>query len=630
MQAADLQTIPAEVVDARAVRMWARPQILLALVTVLFIPLGFFHVLEGIFWFDDEGTLLIGFRSLREGLRMYDDIYSLYGPAYNALYGLIYVCLHVPLTHTSGRLMAAALSMAYTAGFAWVCYRLTRSAAAMLICFLLVTIRLAQLAQSPGHPEEMCLVLLAILLLLGCSVERHRRMITFVGLGTIVAILALIKINLGIYVGCAAVFLLLRASLPAVWNKIALVIVGVLLVILPAAVEVLLADFVWVKEYILFSTLVIGAALVVFPAVPIPAVLTRHHWFVMTGAAFFASCLVIGAMMLTGSSAFAILDAVLLQNAHFLRNWYLPLELGIVGPSAAAVSGLAALVYRFSRSRPAAQGYVDPATLLLKGLVVSADTVLLMFPVQLFFAMVTPFCWLLLVPAPNKPNSQIFGRGMLALVGAAMSLYPFPVAGHQVNIGGLIPTMMIPILGADLLTGLNGFASVRQISAWNVTISALMTVVAAGAALTAQTVREYWHDQPLGLPGTIGIHADPRQVADLTWVTQQLSRCKSSYSFPGLFSFSLWTGHALPTARNLNDTLGFIRPDQQAEIVRSLSREPDLCVVYHPGALAFFDRGQIATDPPLLHFIQTSFTEVAERDGYVILRPRWSGEAGFQ
>jgi hypothetical protein len=66
---------------------------LLVVATVLAAPFVFFSTFTGVSWFDDEGTLLVGFRSLLEGHRMYDDIYSLYGPLYNVVYGLIYVVL---------------------------------------------------------------------------------------------------------------------------------------------------------------------------------------------------------------------------------------------------------------------------------------------------------------------------------------------------------------------------------------------------------------------------------------------------------------------------------------------------------------------------------------------------------
>lgn len=64
------------------------PGLPLLVATLLAVPFVLFTTFSGMSWFDDEGTLLVGFRSLMEGHRMYDDIYSLYGPLYNAVYDI--------------------------------------------------------------------------------------------------------------------------------------------------------------------------------------------------------------------------------------------------------------------------------------------------------------------------------------------------------------------------------------------------------------------------------------------------------------------------------------------------------------------------------------------------------------
>jgi hypothetical protein len=89
-----------------------------------------------------------------------------------------------------------------------------------------------------------------------------------------------------------------------------------------------------------------------------------------------------------------------------------------------------------------------------------------------------------------------------------------------------------------------------------------------------------------------------------------------------MWSFSLWAHHALPTALNTNDVLAFIEPAQQKAIVRALSQLPGLCVVYEPRLLEFFDRGQMKTDPPLLHYVNRDLVPVAKHNDYIILKPR--------
>ena len=553
---------------------------------------------------------------------MYDDIYSLYGPLYNGVYGLVFVVLHVPLTHTTGRLIAAALWLTYTAGFAVFCQRLTSSMAVMLFGYVLVLIWLAELMESPGHPEELCLLLLAAVLLLACSIERAAGAANLAGVGAAVAALALVKINVGVYVGGGLVLVLLRVTAPTAWTRIAIPILTITLLLLPFAVEALLFDFRWARLYSLFSALSIAAALFGFVNTPPQGILRAADWrFIALGAGL--TCLiVIGGMMLAGSSAYAILNATLLQNTHFIRNWNIPLSVGRKGLLAAAASVLASLAYRASGSWSRMQCYCDIGVVTLKsGFVLLGVSMLLFASPEQVFQILVPFCWLLVVqPAGIRPQHAV-GRGVAGLIGAILSLYPFPVAGHQIRIGTLLPVMIVPILAHDLLKASPERKVGRHLRAlFHSSPVAVAVVLAIGAVATLRSARAYLHGEPLGLPGTSLIRVPASRADDLRWVAAQLSACPSSYTVPGMWSFTLWAHHALPTALNINDVLAFIQAPQQEEIVRTLSRLPNLCVVYNPRLLQFFDRGQIETDPPLLHYVETRLVPVARHHDYIILK----------
>ena len=606
-----------------------RPELLLIVATALAIPFVFFSTFNGMSWYDDEGTLLIGFRSLLDGYRMYDEIYSLYGPLYNVVYGLVYVVLNVPLTHMAGRLIAATLWLVYTAGFALFCHRLTRSTAATMLAYLLVLIWLAELMDSPGHPEELCLLLLVAVLLLACSIDRATHPAILAGIGAAVAGLALIKINIGVYVAGALVLVLLRITARTAWTRIAIPFVTIALLVLPFAVQAPLFDFGWARMYSLFSALTIGAALLVFLDFPHQVVLRVTDWSIIALGGGLMCLTVIGGMMLAGSSAYAIFDATLLQNTHFIRNWNVPLDVGPKSLLAAAMSVLAALAYCTSGSWSCLQGYRDFSVVTLRsGFVVVALLLLLFASPEHVFKLLVPFCWLLMVQPKRIRRQLSIGRAMASLVGATLSLYPFPVAGHQIRIGALLPVMMVPIMVYDLMKASPEYGTSRigrHLPAFfNFGPAASAVVLVIGAVATLQSARAYWHAVPIDLPGTGLIRTDPKQADDLRWVTRELSSCASSYSMPGLWSFAFWTGHTILTALNINDVLAFIRPAQQQSIIAALSRQSDLCVVYNPEYLQSFDRGQIETDPPLLNFLRTEFVPSAERDGYLILKRRAS------
>jgi hypothetical protein len=334
---------------------------------------------------------------------------------------------------------------------------------------------------------------------------------------------------------------------------------------------------------------------------------------------------IVGAMMLAGSSAFGILNAVVLQNTGFVRNWYVPIHIGVPGAISATVSLLAAGAYWVSGTQPKLRPYRAHAILVMRSIFVLAG--LWFFfrnspdnPINLV-KYLAPFCWLLLTSPDGDATPFRTARSVTALIAAAMLPYAFPIAGHQVQIVAAFPLVVVAVLSQDVALALSKRGPL--LSWMPAGITALAFVMGGFATLGA--VRTYLTGVELGLPGTSFIRVDRQRAEDLQWVNSQLSRCSASYSVPGLFSFSLWTGQALPTTLNVNIELNVLSAKQQEAIVDALSREPNLCVVYNPVFLKHFDRGQTAANPPLLRFVSTALEASSEHDGYIILRRRAGG-----
>ena len=605
--------------DARAGETEAvnapRIGLVLGVATILAAPFVILDSLVGVMWTDDEGTLMAGFRSLLDGHRMYDDIYSLYGPLYNLVYGLIFGVLRVPLTHDAGRLIFAALWLAYAAAFAAFVWKLTRSAPAAVFSYALVLLWLLPLSRAPGHPVQLCLLLLAAILLLVSTIERGSSPAAWAGLGAAVAGLVLVKINIGAFVGGPVLYALMRGSPANTWTRFAARLLAAALLFMPVAVEALIFDFDWVRTYCLFSTLTVLAALIVStpPARPGRPTGRRSSWREDS-----ASLAIVVGMMLASSSAYAIFNAVVLQSAGWIRNWWRPLHVPSYGAAAASVG--AALLWRFAAARPKLQDHRELGLLVLRcAYVVAAAGAFPLFDPMLLFSIVLPFSWVIMLPPPGVREPSLVARRAAGLIAAVMSLYSFPVAGTQDYVATLLPVALAPAVAHDLLIELRGRGIVRRA---NAKVAAGIVIAAAlmiGAFPTIFVAHAYFSMAPLDLPGARLIRIDREQVDDLRWVTAQLSSCAASYSVPGMPSFAFWTGQPLPTTLNVNDVMGLISPARQAEIVQDLSRLPDLCIVYNPTILKQFDRGQIATDPPLLRYLRNDFVPKAERHGYIIL-----------
>jgi hypothetical protein len=469
--------------------------------------------------------------------------------------------------------------------------------------------------------------LLVAVLLLVCSIEGTDHAVTLAGIGASVGGLALVKINVGVYVGGGLVLALLCVTAPRAWTRITIPIVTIGLLLLPFAVQEPLFSFRWARLYSLFSALTIAAALLVLFNTPREAILRTADWGIIVLGGGLPCLTAIGGMMLMGSSVYAILNATLLQNTHFAENWNIPLYVGPAGGLAAMASFLTAVACRASELWSRMQEYRNISVVALKsGFVLLGVQMLLFSSEEQVFRTLVPFCWLLMVQPARIRQQQAFGRSVASLVGAILSLYPFPVAGDaQIRIGTLLPVMMTPILAHDLLkTFAERKASEHLLALSRSNSVAVLVVLAIGAVVTIRSGSIYWRAVPLDLPGTSLIRVERKQADDIRWVTAQLSSCASSYSLPGWSSFSFWTGHAPPTPLNINDVLAFIPFQQQQAIVEALSRQPDLCIVYNPGYLRQFDRGQVGKDPPLLRYLQADFIAAEERDGFIILKRRTS------
>ena len=190
---------------------------------------------------------------------MYDDVYSLYGPLYNLFYGLLYGPLHIPLSHVTGRLISMSLWLVWTAGFACFSFRLSRSLVSMALCFVLTLQLLSPLMEEPGHPEELCLVLISITLLMTCCLEENTKIMALIGIGATIAALTLIKINVGVFVGLPLLIVLLRKSSSQILSVVLAPLAMICLIILPIAVLSLLFSFPWVRTYCLFCFLSVAA-----------------------------------------------------------------------------------------------------------------------------------------------------------------------------------------------------------------------------------------------------------------------------------------------------------------------------------------------------------------------------------
>ena len=169
--------------------------------------------------------------------------------------------------------------------------------------------------------------------------------------------------------------------------------------------------------------------------------------------------MIVGVMMLVGSSAFGILNAVVLQNEGFVRNWYVPVRVGNTGVFSASVSLLAAGAYWVSGTQPKLRPYRKHAILVMQSIFVLAG-LWFCFRNSAYSAIyivkyLAPFCWLLLTSPDEDATPFRTARSGLALIGATMLLYAFPIGGTQVNIVAVLPLVVVAVLSRDVASALS-------------------------------------------------------------------------------------------------------------------------------------------------------------------------------
>ncbi len=594
----------------------ARPALVLAATAAALLPLVLAIALTGFQYFDDEGALLAPFLVLRHGHRLYDDVFTLYGPFYNLLYGLLYGPLGVPVSHTAGRLVFAVLYLAWNAGFAWLCLRLTGSRLLMMATLALGVLWQRDLAHSPGHPEELALLLLAALLLLVARFEAHGRRRDLALAGAAIGALLLVKINVGAFAGLAVALALATRLRPGRLETLAVAALAGLALLLPWALTWPMLGSSWVRALAVFATLAIAAALAATLRRP-EGTLTLGHAAIAAAGGLAAVAGTLAIALAAGSSPHGLLQSVILEGMGLIRRWNIPVELGTNGLLAAAAALALALLHRLALARPPWEEARNLVVLALKTGFVAMAVFALVRP-DLGLRALVPFCWLVALP-PAAGAPLPLTRAAIALLGAVMALYAFPVAGHQTIIAAALPVAMVPVLVYDIAAdlGRHGALAARIAALAPRLAAASLAVFAAAASLRA--VADHAAQAPLGLPGTALIRIPPAQAVELRWAVAELSRCSAVYSLPGMPSFTLWHPAPPPTAVLWNGLATMVPETRQRRIVADLAAHPGLCLLQDDHLAEFFRRDTVGPDTPLLAFAR-EFRTVAEHGRYAILR----------
>ncbi len=590
--------------------------------------------------YDDEGFVLISLRNYLSGLRLYDDVFSQYGP-WPYVYHQVITTLggNAPMTHALGR----ALTLFHWVATALLCglitWRLVRRQLAAALASVFAFTLTWQMTSEPTHPGSLISLLVALggtaIVLLP---ETRRPATAYAALGVLIGLLLLTKVNVGLLLAAGAGCMVLRYTpWPARWEKISwLGPAGLLAVPWVLLGSQLHQD--WVLTFAAVFSLAAASLLWVTPPGATSVRLPARAWLAALPAAALTVIGLAAWVCLRGTSLRSLVEAVLISPlrmpSRFMIgiHWYWP-ALPVAGLSTliAAVAGRD-LRRKGELGAPAFRLVAGARAFALAAFLVQASRWPTYYGIFHFANYCLPLLPLFAIPlarpADEPRRLALWGVATVALL---QVLHSFPVAGSQL---GWATFLCVP----PLLAGLWDLGAAVTLR-WNDTGRRLaqggaLAVIAAAAlalGLSLQTGWDRWRtSRPLGLPGAESIHLDGPTRESLRLLNLNASiHADLLFSRQGMYSHNLWSGVPTPTAQNATHWFWLLSEAQQREIIARLSATPRTAFITSISLDGFMVDFNVPVTGPLQDFVQQHYRELFRYRDYIFHVPQGSAAVPF-
>jgi hypothetical protein len=580
---------------------------------------------------DDEGYVLLSLRNFSEHGRLYDGVFTQYGPFPYLYYDLLHRALDAPIDNLLGRAMAVVhwVGAATLAGL--IAWRLADRYWTALFTAAAVFGYLWQMTWEPAHPGGLIAVLGAAGLAAAVeAIRRDRASVALALLGLTGAALMLTKINVGLLWCCATgAFLLL--GLPRRTLGVALAATG--LALLPWLLMRPLLGEPWVLTLAIMSALS-GLAVCAISAVEAPPALRGREWLAGGAALLGLGLVILVAARMHNTSWTGLWHGIVLDPLRHPINFHLGFNWRPLAWLALAASVLLAAGWRW---RPALRPQLaDVAAglrlLALAWFVWRLESWISIDGIGGMVSFALPLTPLFLLPlAPGATTDRRWQASLLvALVGMGQVLHAYPIAGSQLTWGSFL---LVPLFAsglADAAAHLAGRLG-KSWPGWAVAALALVTV-GLQTGLLFELGRARWHtSEPAGLRGAEFLRPPENIRYALRILTANTAlHADMLHSRPGMFGFNLWSGVPTPTLRNATHWFWLLSPAEQADIIRQLGRAARPAVISSQPLLAFLrDEAGMTVAGPLNEHIDQAYRKLFSVSGYDFLVPRDSRAAPF-
>ncbi|MBI2516129.1 MAG: hypothetical protein HYV95_04370 [Opitutae bacterium] len=594
--------------------------------------------------YDDEGYLLYSLRSYLEGHRLYDEIFSQYGPWPYVYHQLVTSVLQHPLTHTLGRILTSFHWVAAAILGGMLTRRLTGRISLGLAATVIIFGLLWQMCSEPNHPGSMISVLVALAVLGGTQLPESRRAPVIAGIiGALAALLCLSKINVGLLLiagaGCACIRCI---GWPGRWRQIVDRMAAIGLLAVPWVLMAKKLSDPWALTFALHFTAGAAGLLWVTPERWTGRPL-RPSILAAAAAGFIATGFAVGTVVwVHGSSWSAITEAVLITPLRQPSNFSLGFTwVPAVWPVAVGAWLLTAMAGMEMRRD-------DRVSRLVRSLLITARiAALIVFAfhaqawvtingVGRFIVFCLPLLPVFLVPLGSReqaatgsaPRSAVWCAAFFAL---PQVLHAFPVAGSQLGWGTFL---LVPFFVSGLY---EAWVSLEELVTptrrWLVPTStaALLAISSYQLWLLVSNGGERYHtSRPLDLPGAEDIRLDEPTRMRLRILTLNASiHADTLFSRPGMFSYNLWSGAPTPTTENATHWFWLLSHPQQLRIAEKLQSARRSAIITNQSLEEFMVKYNVPTAGPLQDFIAIHYQPLFTLPDFRFLVPHGSKAVPF-
>lgn len=590
--------------------------------------------------YDDEGYVLITYQKFIAGERLYQDVFSQYGPWPYLYHLLVSRILHSPVTHMLGRNLTAVHWVLGAVFCGFITHQLTRNRLAAIFTTLVTFALLWQMTSEPAHPGGLIALMLAATTFATIRLyQKSSWTLLGVTLGLASALLLLTKINIGLFfiagAGCAV--LRLTAWSPRVRKASSrLAAAGLLLV--PWGLMGPRLGEPWVLIFALqFTMAAAGLLWLASSRSPATADLPTKTWRGSAGVFLTTIAGIIIIMAARGTSPASIWRAVFIEPmqhpASFMVGLRWPQMIWLV-----SVVGVLLVIRAGWELRT--HGRISGPTRLV--VIVVRLGVLLVFVwqaamwptlqgVSTFLIYSLPLLPIFLIPLEQKKDGNRAILFWLASLALPQILHAYPVAGSQMGWGSflLVPLFVAGLHEAWLALGGHFPRAPRQLPVVAWTLTLLVGVAQLG--LLAQTGWQRYHDaKPINLPGAGDIR--PGDTARLTLRMMTMNAQIHSdvlFSYPGMYSYNLWSGVPTPTNQNATHWFWLLNDSAQEQIIKVLNATPRSAVICNFGFDDYFKQNHVPSHGPLRELLDTAYRPLFRYGYFQFLVPNSSQAVPF-